>query len=174
MLTTDVGQSSQVRLVSSDRMHQLLQELRISSDTSLDEATLRRLSDFSGANQLVSGQYAKFGDHIRIDATLRDLKQQRTVPLKAEAPNEKGLLGRGSAGAFYRNLALSAEAVKELQATAFTPRRVAANMRYYNGHPAPAPREQSRGFQAIEACTKKIRICPRLLRLGQTYAGQDI
>ncbi len=30
MLTTDVGQSSQLRLVSSDRMHQLLQELRIS------------------------------------------------------------------------------------------------------------------------------------------------
>src|SRR5439155_14921998 len=92
MLTTDVGQSSQLRLVSSDRMDQLLRELRISTGTSPDESTLRRLSDFSGADKLVWGQYAKFGDQIRIDAVLRDLKQLRTVPLKAEA-SESGLLG---------------------------------------------------------------------------------
>jgi serine/threonine protein kinase/tetratricopeptide (TPR) repeat protein len=176
MLTTDVGQSSQLRLVSSDRMHQLLQELRISSDTSLDEATLRRLSDFSGANQLVWGQYAKFGDHIRIDATLRDLKQQRTVPLKAEAPNEKGLLEAVDqlAHSIQGNLALSAEAVKELQATAFTPSTKSPQaLRFYNeGIQLLRQGNNLEASKRLEACTKEDpEFALAYSRLGQTYAG---
>jgi len=38
------------------------------------------------------GTIREFGDQIRIDATVRDLKHQRTIPVKAEAPNEKALL----------------------------------------------------------------------------------
>ena len=39
----------------------------------------------SGADTVMWGQYVKFGNEIRIDATLQDVKHQRTVPLKAQA-----------------------------------------------------------------------------------------
>jgi len=84
MLTTDVGQSSSLRTVSSGRLHEILRDLRITPDSTLDADALHRLAEFSNADQVIWGQYAKIGDHIRIDATLKDLKQQRTVSLKSE------------------------------------------------------------------------------------------
>ena len=47
------------------------------------------MADFSNADRVVWGQYAKFGDQIRIDATLQDVKNDRTVPLKIDVPSEK-------------------------------------------------------------------------------------
>ena len=51
------------------------------------------MADFSNADRVVWGQYARFGDAIRIDATLEDLKNNRTVTLKAEVPSEKDMPG---------------------------------------------------------------------------------
>ena len=175
MLTTDVGQSSQLRLVSSDRMDQLLRELRISTGTSPDESTLRRLSDFSGADKLVWGQYAKFGDQIRIDAVLRDLKQLRTVPLKAEA-SESGLLGAVDqlAHSIQGNLALSAEAIRELRATAFTPSTKSPQaLRSYNdGVQLQRQGNNLEASQRFEAGTKDDpEFALAYSRLGQTYSG---
>ena len=39
---------------------------------------LRRVAQFSNADVLVSGQYARFGDQIVIDATIRDLVHDQT------------------------------------------------------------------------------------------------
>src|SRR5437870_4263000 len=44
MLTTDVGQSSSVRTVSPNRMHQILHDLRVAPDATLDPDTLRRVA----------------------------------------------------------------------------------------------------------------------------------
>ena len=57
MLRTDVGQSSYLRTVSSDRLHQILRDLRITPDSSHDPETLRRLAEFTNADRLVLGQY---------------------------------------------------------------------------------------------------------------------
>ena len=92
MLSTDVGQSAQLRTISPDRLHQVLSDLQISPGSDIDPTTMGRIAEFSNADTVVSGQYAKFGDKIRIDATVRDLKHQRTIPVKAEADNEKALL----------------------------------------------------------------------------------
>jgi tetratricopeptide (TPR) repeat protein len=123
MLTTDVGQSASLRTVPSDRVHQILRDLRITPDSTLDADTLRRLAEFSNSDQVVWGQYARFGDEIRIDATLQDLKQQRSISLKAEAPSQKELLSAVDqlAHSIQQNLAISSQAVKELRTTAFAP-----------------------------------------------------
>ena len=123
MLRTDVGQSASLRTVPSDRLHQTLRDLRITADSELDPDTLRRLAEFSNAQTVVWGQYAKLGDQIRIDATLRDLKRDRTETLKAEAPNQGSLPGAVDrlAQAIRENLSLSASEVKELEAQAFKP-----------------------------------------------------
>jgi len=123
MLSTDVGQSSHLRMVSSDRLRQILHDLQISPDSTLDPNTLGRLAEFSSAETVVWGQYARFGDQIRIDAKLQDLKHDRSAALKEEAPNEKGIpeaIDR-LAAAIRQNLALSPAMVKELQTQSFKP-----------------------------------------------------
>src|SRR5712692_1360783 len=123
MLRTDVGQSAYLRTVPADRLHQILKDLRIPANAEFDPGTLQRLAEFSSAEMLVSGQFLKIGDQIRIDATLQDLKRQRTIPVKAEAPNEKELLLAVAqlAQSIQQNLALSPDVLKELRAKALRP-----------------------------------------------------
>src|SRR5208337_3159020 len=135
MLSTEVGQSSHLRMVSSDRLHQILHDLQISPDSTLDPNTLSRLAEFSNAETVVWGQYARFGVEIRIDAKLQDLKHDRTAALKAEAPNEKAVPEAVDrlAEAIRQNLALSPAIIKELQTQSFKPSsKFLPALRYYN------------------------------------------
>jgi tetratricopeptide (TPR) repeat protein/predicted Ser/Thr protein kinase len=123
MLRTDVGQTPSLRTVSSDRLHQVFRDLRIAPDTSLEEVTLRRVAEFANADTVVWGQYLKFGEQIRIDATVRDFERHQTATLKAEAANEQQLLRavQELAQGVRDNLALSRKAVKEAEEQAFIP-----------------------------------------------------
>jgi eukaryotic-like serine/threonine-protein kinase len=123
MLSTDVGQSSRLRAVSPNRLHQIFTDLRISSATALDPATIRRVADFSNADRVVWGQYAKFGDQIRIDATLLDIKNDLTVPLKIDVPSEKEIPAAVDrlAESIRQKLALPENVLKELKASSFQP-----------------------------------------------------
>jgi eukaryotic-like serine/threonine-protein kinase len=135
MLSTDVGQSSRLRMVSQERLHQLLSDLRVAPNTPLEPTNLRRLAEFSNADTLVWGQYAKFGSQIRIDATLQDIKHDRTVPLKIEVPSEKDVPGAVDrlAESIRQTLALPQDVVKELKASSFQPSSTSiAALRDYN------------------------------------------
>jgi serine/threonine protein kinase/tetratricopeptide (TPR) repeat protein len=123
MLSTDVGQSAHLRTVSPDRLHQVLQDLHIAPNTSFDPTMLHRIAEFSSADVVVFGQYARFGDQVRIDATLQDLKNNRTISMKADAPNEKDIPGAFDklADSVRQNLALSKDVLKELKATSYQP-----------------------------------------------------
>ena len=123
MLRLDVGQSAYLRTVSADRVHQILKDLRIPANAQYDLETLQRLAEFSNAQTLVHGQYVRVGGQIRIDATLQDLKHQRIVPVKAQAPSEKELLQAIAqlAQSIQQNLSLSTDVLKELGAKSFQP-----------------------------------------------------
>jgi tetratricopeptide (TPR) repeat protein/predicted Ser/Thr protein kinase/TolB-like protein len=123
MLSTDVGQSSRLRMVSSDRLHEILHTLRIEPNSTVDPDTLRRLAEFSNADTVVWGQYARFGDQIRVDATLQDLKRDRRVPLKVEVPSEKEVPGGVDrlAESIRQSLSVSEDTVKELRASSYQP-----------------------------------------------------
>ncbi len=135
MLSTDVGQSSHMRIVSSDRLRQILKDLRIPPNANLDPDMLRRIAELSNADTVVSGQYAKFGDQIQIDATLQDLKHNRREPLKIQAASEKEIPATvdGLAELIRKNLALSSDVLKELKASSFQPTSKSATaLREYN------------------------------------------
>jgi tetratricopeptide (TPR) repeat protein/TolB-like protein len=123
MLSTDVGQSARLRTISPDRLHQVLSDLRITSGTTIDPTMIGRIAEFSSADTVVWGQYAKFGGQIRIDATLLDLKHNRRAPLKIEAASEKEVPGTvdGLADLIRKNLAVSPDVLKELKASSFQP-----------------------------------------------------
>src|SRR5579862_1322213 len=118
MLTTDVGESTSLRTVSPDRVHQILSDLHMTGNVQFDPATLRNISESANADTVVSGQYARFGDQIRIDISLQDLRHDRRVPLKIEAANEKDIPNAVDrlADQIRKNLAVSPDVVKELQA----------------------------------------------------------
>jgi eukaryotic-like serine/threonine-protein kinase len=122
MLSSDVGQSAHLRMVSPDRLHQVLHDLRIGADTVVDPTILRRVGDSSNADTVIWGQYAKFGDQIRIDANIQNLTTGKTTSLKAET-SEKGLPAAIDtlADSIRKNLSLSSHLVKELQAQSFKP-----------------------------------------------------
>ena len=92
VLGTMLGQSARVRTVPSDRLNQVLKDLRISSNATLAPTELAQVAEFTSARRVLWGQYSRFGNAIRIDATLQDLDQSTNVPLNAMAPNETSLL----------------------------------------------------------------------------------
>jgi serine/threonine protein kinase/Tfp pilus assembly protein PilF len=124
VLGTLLGQSSQVRTVPSDRLHQVLQDLRIASNAALAPTELARVADFTKTRRVLWGQYARFGDQLRIDATLQDLDRSLTVPLNAMAANESDLPAAVSrlADAVREDLARgSPDILAELKSTAWKP-----------------------------------------------------
>ena len=176
MLSTDVGQSSHLRMVSSDRLHQILHDLQISPDSNLDPNTLGRLAEFSSAETVVWGQYARFGDQIRIDAKLQDLKHDRTAALKAEAPNEKAVPEAVDrlAEAIRQNLTLSPAIVKELQAQSFRPtsKSLQALRDYNEGLLLLRQGKNLEAQKRFEAATKEDpEFALAYATLGQTYAN---
>jgi tetratricopeptide (TPR) repeat protein len=136
-----VGQSARLRTISPDRLHQVLSDLRITPGTAIDPTTVGRIAEFSSADTVVWGQYAKFGDQIRIDATLLDLKHNRRAPLKIEAASEKEIPGTvdGLAELIRKNLAVSSDVLKELKASSFQP----------TSKSVPALRDYNRGVQLL-------------------------
>src|SRR5438094_6654801 len=176
LLSTDVGQSPSLRTVSSDRLHQILHDLQLTPNAALDPTTIRRVAEFSSAQTVVWGRYARFGDQIRIDATVEDLKRDHTAAMKAEAPNANAIPGAVDtlAQAIRENLALSASVVKELQAQAFKP----------SSNSLPALRDYNDGIQLLrqgnnleaqrrfEASTKEDPgFALAYAKLAQTYAN---
>ena len=156
MLSTDVGQSAHLRTVSTDRLHQVLTDLRIGPQTSIDPDTLRRVAEFSNADVVVSGQYARFGDQIVIDATIRDLKRDQTVPVKAQAL-EKDLPTAidALAEAVRKNLSLSPDIINELKAQSFkaTSKSVDALREYNEGLTFMREGKNLDAFKSFQAAT---------------------
>jgi eukaryotic-like serine/threonine-protein kinase len=140
MLSTDVGQSAHLHTVSTDRLHQVLSDLRVGPQTAVDPDTQRRVAEFSGADVIVSGQYARFGDQIVIDGTIRDLKRDQTVPIKAQAL-EKDLPAAidSLADSVRKNLSLSSDLIDELKAQSFKP----------NSKSVPALRDYNEGLALL-------------------------
>ena len=124
VLATDLGEASHIRTIPSVRLREVLRDLRIEASTNLSPSDLARIADFASAQTILWGQYVKFGDEIRIDATLQNLAQQKTTSLKATAANQSGLLASVGqlAGSVQQALAAgSSDVLKELKASAWRP-----------------------------------------------------
>jgi eukaryotic-like serine/threonine-protein kinase len=159
MLSTDVGQSASLRTVSQDRLHQVFSDLRIAANSTVDPTTLRSVAEFSNADTLVSGTFARFGGQIRIDASLQDLKHDRVVPIKIEAVDEKDIPGAVDrlATSIRNNLAISPNAMQQLKASSFQPSsRSAAALRDYNqGVQLLRDGKNLEAVKALQAATKE-------------------
>src|SRR4029077_511870 len=106
-----------------------------------DPTMVSRIAEFTTADTVVWGQYAKYGDQIRINAPLLDLKHNRRAPLKIEAASEKEIPATvdGFAELIRKNLAVSPDVLKELKASSFQP----------SSKSVPALRDYNQGVQLL-------------------------
>lgn len=176
MLTTDVGESAGLRTVSPNRLNQVLADLHLGAGSAVDPSNVRRVAEFSSADLVVWGQYAKFGDHIRIDATLQDLKHERSTALKAEASGQSDLLGAIDrlAQSIRENLALSPELIRELQQQSFKPSSKSLDaLRFYNE--GLEFERQGNNLEALKRLQDSVKADPEFAlayaRLAQIYAN---
>src|SRR5208283_1628144 len=88
-LSTDIGQSAHLHLVSPGRLQQVLQDLHISPQSQLDFSELKRIAEFTNADIVVFGQYARAGDRIRVNSTVSDLKNDRQYEMATEVDADK-------------------------------------------------------------------------------------
>jgi eukaryotic-like serine/threonine-protein kinase len=123
MLTTAVGQSAHLRIISPDRMHQVLTDLRFTPGTAFDPSILSNIAKFSNADTMVWGKYFKNNDKIHIQATVRDLKQGRDVPINLDVSSQNDITTpvNQMAELIRQNLAISPDVQKELKASSFQP-----------------------------------------------------
>jgi tetratricopeptide (TPR) repeat protein len=122
-LGSGIGESAQLHTLSSGRMHQVLSDLQVTSGTEIDPDTMQHIVSLSGADITVSGKFQRVGDQIQIDATVQDLKHDRSVPVTATAANDKALPGTVDtiADAVRKSLDFSSSQVDQLKAQAFKP-----------------------------------------------------
>jgi serine/threonine protein kinase/Tfp pilus assembly protein PilF len=124
MLSTAVGQSAKVVTVSPDALRQVLSDLRVTPETSIDSTLIGHIADSSHANTVFWGKYIPINGKIRIDGTLQDLKHNRpAVPLSIDAPSEKDIAATVNqlAEQIRQNLSVSSDVLKELKASSFQP-----------------------------------------------------
>jgi serine/threonine protein kinase/tetratricopeptide (TPR) repeat protein len=175
-LATTIGQSSALKTVSAGRVAQLLSDMRISPDAALDPSALNQVAQLSGADVVMWGQFVKVGDEIRMDASLRDVKHQRTIPLKAEAANERQIVGaiQHLATSVRNNLALSDAAVKQLAAASFKPSTTDVEaLRYYiEGIELGRQSRELEALKKFQASTQKdSTFALAYSKLAATYAA---
>jgi serine/threonine protein kinase len=116
-LSIDIGQSAHLHMVSPERLQQVLHDLQISPQSHVDFSELKRIAEFTNADTVVFGQYAKFGDRIRVNSTISDLKNDRQYQIATEVDSEKDVLTglNKLADELRQKLASSPEILKELQ-----------------------------------------------------------
>ena len=125
---------------------------------------------------MISGEYVRFGDQIRMDVSLQDLRRDRRVPLKIEAANEREMPSAVDrlAELIRQNLAVSSEVVKELRAQSFRPssNSLGALRSYSNGQELAG---QGHNLEALKSFQSSVQQDPEFAlayaKLGQTYAS---
>jgi eukaryotic-like serine/threonine-protein kinase len=180
MLSTDVGQSASIRAVSSDRVGQVMKDMRILPQSDLDPATISRIANQSNVDTVVSGSYMQLGDRIRIDARIQDLKRGQSVTIKEEAAGDKEIFAAVDrlANQIRQNLAVSKSLLKELQEHAFKPSTasVAALREYNHGLEEARAGKNTAAAQSFQAAIKEDgQFALAYVKLAQAYSdlGQD-
>ena len=67
-LSTDIGQSSRLHTLASDRVRQVLADLQLTPGEAIDPNTLSHIFQLTNTDIAVSGQYVRLGEQIQITA----------------------------------------------------------------------------------------------------------
>jgi tetratricopeptide (TPR) repeat protein/TolB-like protein/predicted Ser/Thr protein kinase len=92
MVVTDLSQSTDIEVLSTARMSQILAYLKRQNDPIMSFETTHEVARLAGVTTVLTGNYVKAGDVIRIDVTLQDAATGRIVTADhLEAASEASL-----------------------------------------------------------------------------------
>ena len=136
VLSTALGQTSHVRTVPPDRLAQVLSDLRISPNATLEPSHISGVAEFTTAGHVLWGTLTRFGSQIQITANLQDRANAVTSQITETAPNEDGLVAAISrlSDAVREKLASgSPRVLEELKSTSWKPSTTSFEaLRLYN------------------------------------------
>ena len=180
MLGSDIGASSQVRMVSPDRLQQVLGDLHVSANSQVDAATLKRAAKFTNAQTVIFGQFIRAGSEIRISTTVMDLTRDTRTVVTTDVPDEKDLLTSVDklAGELREKLTTDPKVVNDLKAHAERPSTtsVEALKSYEDGVALERAGDNLKALEQFRtATTVDSNFALAYSRLAETYSnlGQD-
>jgi len=92
MLVTDLSQSPDVEVLGTDRLLQILTDLRRQDDRSISFDTVQEIAKRAGVRSVLLGSYVKAGETIRINTQLQEAATGRIVTAeRVEAAGESNL-----------------------------------------------------------------------------------
>jgi serine/threonine protein kinase/tetratricopeptide (TPR) repeat protein len=89
LVVADLWESEDLRPVSTERVYEIIEDLRLLEHKQLGPSSLRRMAEFSHAGFVLTGKFSKSGPRLRLDAALSGMAQQREWPITIE--NEQNL-----------------------------------------------------------------------------------
>ena len=93
LLIKDLLQSKYIRVLSEDRLYDILEDLNQLEARSYSSRVLKDVADRGKANYILQGNYAKAGDMFRINVTLQDAQTLELV-------GSEGIEGEGEGSIF--------------------------------------------------------------------------
>ena len=177
MLSTDIGGSSAVRMVSPDRLQQVIGDLHLTANSQTDTATLKRVAEFTNAQTVVFGQFIKAGNAIRINTTVMDLTHDTQSTITTDVPDQNQLLASVDklAGQLREKLTTDPKVLDDLQAHAVRPSTtsVEALHDYENGLALERAGDNLRAIESFHAATEAdTNFALAFAHLAQAYSSQ--
>jgi eukaryotic-like serine/threonine-protein kinase len=93
LLGGEIREAGRVRVVPGNRVHEVLRDLRVDLGSAWTSETADRVASFGNADVLVTGEYARFGTQLRIQATVRNVQRQSTEQVTVTAAGDEAMLG---------------------------------------------------------------------------------
>lgn len=184
LLTTDLAQARGIRVVSSARLSQILNDLRLNDKKEFDSGTLAKVAELLHAQMVLTGSYTAMGETLRVDAEVFKIEGPEAIQgdsFKATAQGETEFLGlvdhlarqvRESMGATPAQI--KAERPKDLQQV------ISASIPAVREYTAAVDQLHRGGYlDAVEGFKRAIALDPGFAlahaRLGEAYQalGRD-
>ena len=176
MLGSDIGQSAQVRTVSTDRLQQILGDLHLSPNTQVDVPTMRKVADLTSAQTVIFGEFIKAGPSIRITTTVLDLANDSRSMVTTDVPDQKDLFSSVDqlAAQLREKLTADPKLLKDLKAHAERPstNSVEALKDYDDGLSLARSGNNLKALQAFQtATTTDPNFALAFSQLAETYSN---
>ena len=95
MLVTDLSQSPDLRVLSTDRLYQILSDMRKLDERITSFEVVNKVAERSGAGKVVLGTFTKLGETIRISIRIRDVARNEDLAARSvDARLEEELFSR--------------------------------------------------------------------------------
>ncbi len=92
MMVNDLSQSTDIEVLGTDRLVQILQELRRADDRVISADVVQQIANRAVVDTVLVGSYVKSGGTLRINARLQDARTGRIVSAeRVEGPGDSGV-----------------------------------------------------------------------------------